>query len=89
MGTCAKILDEVRKGIIEEFRKPKYEAQYIKNLKEIKQFPNETIYDFDQIFKTLMERVNFDMSEIQHKEWFIAAFVSHMWQPITQQKIVT
>ena len=59
MGTCAKILDEVRKGIIEEFGKPKYEAQYITNLKEIKQFPNESIWDFDQRFNTLMGRVSF------------------------------
>ena len=36
MGTPAKIVDEVRKGLIEEFRKPKSEAQYITELKEIK-----------------------------------------------------
>ena len=29
MGTPANTLDEVRKGLIEEFRKPKSEAQYI------------------------------------------------------------
>ena len=52
--TLAKTLDEVEKGIIEEFRKPKSEAQYISELKEIKQFPNETVWDFDQRFKTLM-----------------------------------
>ena len=61
--TLAKTLDEVRKGLIEEFWKPKSEAQYITELKEIKQFPNETIWDFDQRFKTLMARVSFDMSD--------------------------
>ena len=35
-GARVKTLDEVRKGLIEEFRKPKSEAQYITELKEIK-----------------------------------------------------
>ena len=53
-GTPTKTLDEVRKGLIEEFIKTKSEAQYITELKEIKEFPNETIWDFDQRFKKLM-----------------------------------
>ena len=48
MGTPTKTLDEVKRGVIEEFWKPKYEAQYITELKEIKKFPNETIWDFNQ-----------------------------------------
>ena len=35
-GTSTKTLDVVRKSLIEEFRKPKYEAQYIIEMKEIK-----------------------------------------------------
>ena len=54
-GTLAKKLDEVRRGLIEEFRKPKYEVQYITKLKEIKQFPNETVWDFNERFKMLIE----------------------------------
>ena len=46
-GGTTKTLDEIRKGIFEEFKKPKSEAQYIIELKEIKQFPNEMIWDFD------------------------------------------
>ena len=53
-GTTTKTLDDIQKGILEEFKKPKSEAQYITQLKEIKQFPNETVWDFDQRFKTLM-----------------------------------
>ena len=84
-----KTLDEVREGLIEEFWKTKSEAQYIIELKEIKQFPNETVWDFDQIFKTLMERFGFEMSDVHHKEWFIATLVSHIKQPLMQHKIVT
>ena len=29
------------------------------------------------------------MSDVQHKEWFIAALVPHIQQPLMQQKIVT
>ena len=79
MGTPTKTLDEVWKGLIEEFWIPKSEAQYITELKEIKQFLNETMWDFDQRFKTLMAWVSFDMSNVQHKEWFIASLVPHIW----------
>ena len=67
MGTLAKKLDEVKKGLIEELWKLKSEEQYIIELKDTKQFPNETIWDFDQRFKTLEERVSFQMSDVKHK----------------------
>ena len=54
METPVKTVDEVRKGLIEEFRKPKSEAQYITELKEIKKFCNEMSWDFNQRFETLM-----------------------------------
>ena len=73
-----KTLDEIRKGLLQEFKKPKYEAQYITELKEIKQFPNEMVWDFDHRFKKLMAWVSFDMSDVQHKEWFIPALVPHI-----------
>ena len=47
------------------------------------------VWDFDQRFKTLMAWVSFDMSDIQHKEWFIAELVPHIRRPLMQQKIVT
>ena len=63
--------------------------QYITKLKEIKQFPNEIVWAFDQRFKMLMARVSFEMSDVQHKEWFIVALVSHFQKPLMQQKIAT
>ena len=44
-GGTVKTLDEIRTGLFEEFKKLKFESQYITKLKEIKQFPNETIWD--------------------------------------------
>ena len=82
-----KTLNEIREGLFEEFKKPKYEAQYITELKEIKQFLNETIWDFYQWLKTLMAQVSFKMRDVQHKEWFIVALVLHIRQPLMQQNI--
>ena len=89
MGDPMKTLAEVTKGLIEEFRKPKSEAQYITEIKEIKQYPNKTIWDFDQRFNSLMVRVNFDTSDIQHKKWFIMVLVPHIRLPLMQQNIAT
>ena len=58
-GCTVKTLDEIQTRLFEEFKKPKSEAQYITELKENKQFRNGTIWDFDQWFKTLMDRVKF------------------------------
>ena len=86
-GNATKTMNEIREGLFKEFKKPKSEAQYITELKEIKQFSNKTIWDFDQWFKTLMARVSFIMSNVQHKDWFITTLVSHIRQPLMQQNI--
>ena len=36
-----------------------------------------------------MAQVSFDMSDVQHKEWFIATLVPNIQKPLMQQKIVT
>ena len=77
-----KTLDEIQTGLFDAFKKLKSEAQYITELKEIKLFPNETIWDFDQRFKTLMAQVSFQMSDVQQKEWFIVMLVPHIRQPL-------
>ena len=87
-GIATKTLNEIQEGLLKEFKKPKYEAQYITELKEIKQFLNETIWDFYQWFKTLMALVSFKMSDVQHKEWFIASLVSHIIKWLMQQNIM-
>ena len=80
--TLAKTLVKIRNGLIEEFRNPKAKAQYIMELKEIKKYPNKSIWDFYKRFKMLMEKVSFGMSDVQKKEWFIAALVPHIKMPL-------
>ena len=36
-----------------------------------------------------MERVSFEMSDIQHKEWFITTLLSHIRLPLMHQNIET
>ena len=51
--------------------------------------PTESVWDFDQRFKTLVAKVSFQMSNVQHKEWFITALLPHMRTPLLQQKIMS
>ena len=84
-----KTLDHIEKGLIYEFRKPKSMSQCITKLKEIKQFPTESVWDFDQRLKNLMAKVSFLMSYVQHKEWFIAVMLLHIHIPLMQKNIVS
>ena len=43
-----KTLAETRTELNEEFQQPKYESQYITEIKEIKQYPNESVWDLNQ-----------------------------------------
>ena len=56
-----RTLPEVKVVMITKFRKPKSESQCITKLKEIKQEPNESVWEFDQKFKTLLSQVSFDI----------------------------
>ena len=53
-------IQEIKAKLKKEFKKPKLESQCITEIKEIKQMPHESIWDFDQRFKTLLGQVNFE-----------------------------
>ena len=81
--TIKEIKDELKK----EFKNPKSESQCIAELKEIKQMPHESVWDFDQRFKTLLGQVNFEFPTQHHQEWFVATLLSHIRLPLMQQKV--
>ena len=56
------ILVEFRTAMIKEFKKPKYESQCIIELKDIKQLPTESVWDFDQKFKALINQLRFEFA---------------------------
>ena len=82
-----KTLDKIPAAMISKCKKPKSEALCITEIKEIKQALTEPIWDFDQWFKTLIAKVSFQMSDVQHKEWFIASLLPHIRGPLMQQNI--
>jgi len=57
-GTTRTLAD-IKDAMIVEFKKPKSESQCITELKEIKQGANDSVWDFDQRFKSLMDKLTF------------------------------
>ena len=62
-----RTLPQVKAALIAEFKKLKLESQCITKLKEIKQKPIESVWEFDQKFKTLLDQLSFDIDVQQHK----------------------
>ena len=61
-----RTIQEIKDALKKEFKKPKSESQCITELKEIKHLPHESIWHFNQRFKTLLEQVNFEFPPQQH-----------------------
>jgi hypothetical protein len=79
-----RTLLEITQALLKEFKKPKFESQYITELKEIKQVQNESVWEFDQRFKDVMGRLTFQIPDQQHREWFIAGLLPHIHSPLIQ-----
>ena len=78
------VLANIKKAVIKEFKKPKSESQSITELKEIQQKRGESVWDFDQRFKVLLDQVSFTIGLEQNKEWFIKALLPHIRTPLMQ-----
>ena len=61
-----RTLAQVKVALIAEFKKLKSESQCITGLKEIKQKPTKSVWEFDKKFKTLLDQVSFDITVQQH-----------------------
>ena len=83
-STQSHSLDDIKEAIIKEFKKPKSESQCITELKEIQQKQGESVWDFDQRFKVLLDQASFTIGPAQQKEWFIAALLPHIRTPLMQ-----
>jgi hypothetical protein len=49
----------------------------------------ESIWHFDQRFKDLMGRINFQILDQQNQEWFILGLIPHIHRALIQQKVVS
>lgn len=79
-----RTLTEIKTALIVEFKKLKSESQCITKLKEIKHNPNEFVWDFDKIFRTLMDQLTFQIPLQQHKERFIIFLLTRISLPLVQ-----
>ena len=85
--TIPRTLIQVKTAMIKYFKKPKSKSQCITELKDMKQLPTDSVWDFDQKFKALIDQVSFEFLPEQHKEWFIAALLPHIRLSLMQQKL--
>jgi hypothetical protein len=78
----------VKQALLKSFQRPKSESQCVTEMKEINKIVNESVWDFDKIFKVLKDRLSFYIPYGKHREWFIVGLLPHIHYPLTQQKIV-
>jgi hypothetical protein len=62
----SRTLAEIGQALLKEFKKLKFELQYITELKEIKEVNNEIVWDYDQRFKDVMGRLTFYIPNEKH-----------------------
>ena len=48
--------------------------------------PRETTWDFDQILKCMIHESNMNLTNWQHREWFLASLLPHLRVVLSQQK---
>lgn len=65
------MLAEINCALMKEFQNPKLKLQCIMEIKEIKQQFWESIWDYDQSFDILLDRMTFQIPNTQQYEWFI------------------
>lgn len=82
------MLKEVKDVLNNEFKKPKSQAQSVTEVKKIQQKVNESVWDFDQRLKCLLQQDNKKITDDQCKDWYIASLLLHLRLPLSQHKIV-
>jgi hypothetical protein len=84
-----RYLTKIKRDLLKEFQKPKFEYQCITEIKEIKKQQGETMWDYDQWFNLFLDRLMFHIQDVQHREWFIVGLLPHIQVPLTQKKVTT
>lgn len=80
---------ETKQAMNNEFKKPKSQAHFVTEFKEIQQRVNESAWDFDQRLKSLFQQANMKITDDQHRDWYIASLLPHLRLLLSQQKIGT
>jgi hypothetical protein len=60
-------LTEIKRDMLRSFRSLSQNHKCITEIKEIKQQMGETVWDYDQWFKILLDRLTFQIQYVQHR----------------------
>ena len=82
-------LENIKVDPLKEFQKLNLASQRITQIKEIQQIIGNSIQEYDHRFKILLERLIFQILDVQNHEWCIMGLLPHIIVPLTQQKVGT
>jgi hypothetical protein len=82
-GTSRSLV-KIKQDLLREFQNPKSESQCITKSRRSSRRKEKPFWDYDQQFKILLDRLTFQIQDVQHREWFIAGFLPHIQVPLTQ-----
>ena len=75
---------DIQHVLNKEFSRPKFEAQSIVGFKEIAMQLGETPWELDQRLKCKICKANMNLTDRQHREWFVASLLPHLRVALSQ-----
>lgn len=70
-------LVDIQTTLNREFGRPKSKAQSLLGFKEIAMQPGDTRWELDQRLKCTIREANMNLTDGQHREWFVASLPPH------------
>ncbi len=71
-------LVETKATLNKEFSKPKSDSHSVVGFKEITMRVDDTPWELDQRLKCVIREANMQLTDDQHREWFIASLLPHL-----------
>jgi len=87
-GVTSTIAD-MKKLLVNEFHKPNSEDQYMNEMIEINKKLGEYVWEIDQRFKRLKDKLKYATTDMQHRNVFVNSLLPHLKYPLRQQKFQT
>lgn len=80
---------DIQAALNREFSRLKSEVQSIMGFKEITMLPGEMPWELNQRLKCTIHEANMNLTDGQHREWFVASLLPHLRSALSQHKITT
>jgi hypothetical protein len=80
-GTPTTITD-AKKTLINEFKRPSSEDQFMNEMIEIKQNPGELVWEVDQKFKRLKGKLKYPITTMKNRHLFVNSLFPHLKYPL-------